>query len=271
LGRAGILVAGASGQLGRALTRILEADSTGFDLPDLDITDPVSVNRAVERVDPQWIINCAAVADVDLCERNAGLAMAVHRDGVRNLAATGRRLVTISTDHVFSGEPSRTRPFLEDDPPDPANVYAQSKLLGEGEALSAGSGDNIVIRTSWMYSKERGLVPFIYDSLRNSGAVKAVCDQRACITYAPDLARGILRVMESGLSGIFHLTGRPGTTPALLAREMSRRIGGRVEEVTWIELGLDAPRPPFSELATSRGIELPSMQNALERWEKRCH
>lgn len=266
--KAEFLITGASGQLGRALLRLLGERAAGTDLPGLDVTSAGSVRDAVDALDPLWIVNCAAVTDVDRCEREPELAMRVHRDGVANLAAAGRRLLTISTDHVFTGEKGRSRPFLEDDRTCPANLYGRSKLMGELEALESGPG-NIVVRTSWMFSDAEGLVPFIWRSLSRSGKVMAVSDQQACLTYAPDLAAAMVELMERDRSGVFHLVNRPGMTPARVADLAVRETGGEVRRVEWTDLDLDAPRPFYSELGTSRGVELPAIQDALERWKER--
>lgn len=250
-----------------ALLRLLGERAVGTDLPDLDVTSSDSVRAAVDAWDPLWIVNCAAVTDVDRCEREPELAMRVHRDGVANLAAEGRRLLTISTDHVFTGKKGRSRPFLEDDRTCPVNLYGRSKLMGELEALGSGSG-NIVVRTSWMFSDGEGLVPFIWRSLSLGGEVMAVSDQQACLTYAPDLATAMIELMERGRSGVFHLVNRPGMTPARLADLAARETGGEVRRVAWTDLDLDAPRPFYSELGTSRKIELPAIQDALERWKE---
>jgi len=262
-------VAGASGRLGTELVSLLGDGCIGMDLPVLDITSPVSIEKAVAEHDPAAIVNCAAITDVDLCQRNPELAIKVHVDGVANLASTGRRLITISTDHVFGGERGGTRtvPYDEDDRPSPVNVYGESKLAGESEALGARS-DNIVIRTSWLFSGREGLCPFIWNSLASRGRVKAVKDQVACFTYAPDLAGAILRLLNTGYGGIFHLVNTPGLSPAVLARRFAGVLGGMVEEVHWSDLGLDAPRPAYSELRTSRRLTLPGVEDALERWRK---
>jgi len=259
------LITGASGQLGRALLNILGENATGTDLPVLDITRPDSISAAVDRYDPYCIINCAAVTNVDLCQRKPELAMNVHRNGVANLARAGRKLLTISTDHVFTGFKGQKDPFLESDETLPANVYGESKLLGEFEALEADSG-NIVVRTSWMYSVSTGIVPFFWKSLSESGRVRAVEDQVACLTYAPDLAEAIVDILSKGGSGIYHLTSRPGITPAEAARALTEFTGGSVKKVRWDDLDFDAPRPIYSELATSREVQLPSVWDAMKRW-----
>jgi len=259
------LITGAAGQLGRALLKRLGKDAIGYDLPDLDITEPDSVGNIVRSVDPQWIINCAAITDVDLCQKKPELAMKVHRDGVVNLAETGRRLVTISTDHVFTGISGQTRPFFEDDDTCPANIYGESKLLGEIEAVRADPG-NIVIRTSWMFSATEGMIPFLSTSLLRTGYVPAVTDQIACMTYAPDIAEAIVCIIARGKGGLYHVTNPPGITPAEAARRLAGLVGGSVIETTWSDLDLEAPRPVYSALASTRGVELPAIWDAIENW-----
>lgn len=265
--KAEYLITGASGQLGVALLNLLGTAAVGTDLPEVDITEPDSVRAAVDRIDPQWIINCAAVVDVDLCQRKPDLAFKVHRDGVMNLARTGRKLLTISTDHVFTGFKGRKEPFLEGDETSPANVYGESKLLGESEAFDADPG-NIVIRTSWMFSSRTGMIPFFWRSLSEVGEVRAVCDQVSCMTYAPDLAAAIIDIISNEGNGLYHMACRPGLTPAQAAGKLAEFAGGSVREVSWSDLDLDAPRPVYSEIATSRGIQLPTIWNAVERWRK---
>ena len=265
--KAEYLITGATGQLGAALLKLLGTNAVGTDLPEVDVTDPASIRAAVDRIDPQWIINCAAVVDVDLCQRKPDLAFEVNSYGVRNLAMTGRKLLTISTDHVFTGIKGQKTPFIEGDITLPANVYGESKLLGETEALDANPG-NIVIRTSWMFSSMKGLIPFFWKSLSEDGEVMAVCDQVACLTFAPDLAKVIIGIISHGGSGLYHIASGPGVTPAQAARRLVEFTGGSVKEISWSDLDLDAPRPVYSEIATSRGTQLPAVWDAVERWRK---
>ncbi|OPL19989.1 MAG: hypothetical protein AVO35_00595 [Candidatus Aegiribacteria sp. MLS_C] len=261
------LITGGGGQLGRALADVLGEAAVITGLPELDVTSEASISSAVDRYDPDVILNCAAVADVDLCQRRPDLAGLVHVTGVENLAATGRRLLTISTDHVFTGTPGMTKPFTEGSPTCPANVYGQSKLMGEAPVLEARE-DNIVIRTSWMFSDGNGLCPFLWRELFGRGRVRAVRDQRACMTYAPDLAAKIVDMLQEGAGGLYHLANPPGVTPAELAHFLVHFTGGTVEEIDWHELDLDAPRPFYSELGTVRDHNLPSLDDALERWRR---
>lgn len=261
------LVAGSRGRLGRLLLERLGDRAAGEDLPELDIADPASVARAVRRWNPAWIVNCAAMTDVDACEERPADAFRIHADGVALLAASGCRLLTVSTDHVFGGGGPADGPIPETAEPCPVNAYGRSKLAGERHALARPG--NVVVRTSWLFDDRSGIVPFLWRSLARQGRVSAVGDQEAAITYAPDLAAAMEQLLETGAAGIFHAVNRGGTTPLRLARELSRSTGGTVLETTWTELGLTAPRPRYSVLGSVRGVEMPSASDALDRWRRR--
>ncbi len=263
------LVTGAAGSLGSTLMRVLGDSAIGVDLPELDITDGASVSEMVESVDPEWIINCAAVTDVDLCERDPELAFRVNRDGTALLADTGRRLLTISTDHVFGGGPPRSTPYTESDATSPVNIYGESKLQGEKAAVRRNP-DVIIVRTSWLYSDRSGLIPFLWNTLTDKGGVRAVGDQIAALTYVPDLAAAIIELIDQGSGGLYHAVNNSSLTPFDAAVMLSEYTGGEVARVTWTDLGLDAPRPLYSVLASEKGVILPGMENALDRW-RRCN
>ena len=260
---------GSEGSLGSALMGVLGGEAAGVDLPRVDITNPDAVSRTVEEVDPEWIINCAAVTDVDLCQRDPKHAFSVNCDAVALLAGTGRKLLTISTDHVFGGGPPRSHPYVESDTASPVNVYGESKLLGEEAALQ-GSGDVIIARTSWLYSDRSGIVPYLWGALTGEGQVRAVIDQVSALTYVHDLVPVILELIEHERRGVFHAVSAPALTPFDAAVMLSEHSGGEVAGVTWKELKRDAPRPRYSFLSSERGVVLPDSGDALMRW-RRCN
>jgi len=257
-----ILVAGARGLLGTAILARLGRRATGMDLPELDITDAASVTGAVKATKPSLIINCAALTDVDSCQTNPGRAFLVHRDGVRHLAETGVRLVTFSTDHVFTTGDS---PITEDAPAHPANLYGESKLAGESEALSTGRG--AVIRTSWLFGKGKGLLPWLHRGLLGGALLSVVKDQTACVTFVPHLVEAIAGIVDSGSTGIFHCVNPGPVTPLALASTLRERLGcGTFRAVCWKDLDVPAPRPFYSALGTTKPFHLPPLDAALEEW-----
>jgi dTDP-4-dehydrorhamnose reductase len=262
--KARFLVIGSSGTLGSAFRRILGREAAGFDLPEFDVTDPVAVGEAIRETGPEWVLNCSAVTDVDDCERDPRKAWSVHSDAVILLAAAGPKLVTFSTDQVFSGP--RSMPWLESDRPDPPNEYAKSKLAGEQAALERPG--SLVVRTSWLFGGDRGLVPFLANRIASGSGVRAVVDQEACITYAPDLAACVLSMIRQGASGLFHLCSPGGVTPFGLARYLSGEREAGIIPVRWTDLGLPARRPAYSVLGTLSGYVLPGWRDAIDRWRR---
>lgn len=257
-----ILVTGCRGLLGAALMARLGPRATGMDLPELDITDRASVSAAVRASEPSVIINCAALTDVDACQTSPDRAFLVHREGVRHLAETGARLLTISTDHVFTDGDS---PIVEDAPPRPANLYGESKLSGEPEALLTGRG--AIVRTSWLFGTAKGLLPWLRRGLLSGAELAVVKDQTACVTYLPHLVEAIVGIVDSGSTGVFHCANPGPVTPLDLALRMRDILGiGTIREVRWSDLDVPAPRPVYSALGTTGSFRLPPLDAAFGEW-----
>ncbi len=258
-----VMVAGASGMLGSEIMKLLGDSGVGFDLPDFDIADSVCVSSAVNKVKPDVILNTSALTDVDYCEKNPDAAESVHHTGVKNLVDTGIRVVTVSTDQVFTN--GGTRYLLESDPTEPANIYAATKLRGEIVALN--NPGNTVVRTSWLFGA-KGLLPWIVTKLINQEVVTAVTDQTSCLTSVVSLAEILVDMAvdenKTG-TGLFHCVSRGAITPYELACTVRDRIGaGVVRSTRWAQLSLPAPRPVWSALGTERSIVLPPLEEVLE-------
>ncbi len=125
----------------------------GIDLPEIDITDPQSVELVFGGFDPDFVINCAAYTAVDDAEANEELALLVNGLGPRLIANECRKasawLVHVSTDYVFDGE--ATAPYAEDATPDPRSAYGRTKLAGEEAAREILPDSHYIIRTAWLY------------------------------------------------------------------------------------------------------------------------
>ena len=136
-----VLVTGARGQLAGAIIDAYKdsAQVVAYSHQALDIGDFDAVMSRVEADRPDVVINCAAFNNVDLAEDECDKALTANAFAVRVLArsaqSVGAALVHYSTDFVFDGRGSR--PYTEEDTPNPQSVYAQSKLLGEWFALEA--------------------------------------------------------------------------------------------------------------------------------------
>lgn len=146
------------------------------------------------------MINCAAYTAVDKAEEESELAKQINHLAVTELAKISKknkiRLLHISTDYVFDGE--KDEPYLESDPPNPVNVYGQTKLAGEDAIRKIMLTDAVIIRTSWIYSEYgNNFMDKMLKLGKQRDKVNVVYDQIGSPTYATDLARTILTIVET--------------------------------------------------------------------------
>ena len=150
-----ILVTGASGQVGSATAKFLQAHAAviGTDRAALDLSKLDLIPQALDKIAPELVINTAAYTAVDRSEQEPALAQRVNADapGVMAQWCASHQipLIHFSTDYVFGGH--GTRPWSEDDPPHPLSTYGATKLAGENQVRAAG-GCFLIIRTSWVYA-----------------------------------------------------------------------------------------------------------------------
>jgi dTDP-4-dehydrorhamnose reductase len=270
-----VMIIGATGLLGKPLTRLWQgAELVGTGSRDLDIRDAMRVRGAVERSRPEWIVLAAAYTDVDGCESNSELALAVNRDGAVNVARAAMgakaKLLFLSSDYVFDG--TKRVPYEVDDPRNPRSVYGRSKAEAEIRLLEILPGCCIV-RTSWLYGVGGKCFP---DTILKLGASRPILDvvndQRGSPTYTVDLARTIIELCARDAHGIVHVTGAGDCTWFEFAREIVAAAGlqTQVRPVSSTEMARPAPRPPYSVLSATSlrkyGIEMPDWNDALRRY-----
>ncbi|QIB65702.1 dTDP-4-dehydrorhamnose reductase [Kineobactrum salinum] len=204
-----VVIAGADGQLGRELqcTAPTGVRCLGLNRTQLDITDPASIHRCLQELQPAWLLNAAAYTAVDRAEQEEALALQVNAEGAANLATACAerdiRLLQVSTDFVFSGESGR--PYQVDAPPEPLGAYGRSKLAGEQAVVSA-LPEVLILRTGWVYSRFGS--NFVKTMLRLMGerdALSVVCDQVGTPTWGRGLAQAAwAAVARPQLHGIYH-------------------------------------------------------------------
>ena len=274
------LVTGAGGMLGSDLAGALERAGesvSGLSRADLDITDEAAVLAAVRGCAPDVVVNCAAWTAVDEAESREDEALAVNGRGAGHVAAacaaSGARLVHLSTDYVFGGD--ATRPYTERDAPGPRTAYGRTKLAGEKAVLGALPGTGYVVRTAWLYGAHgRNFARAMIRLEREQATVTVVDDQRGQPTWTADVARRIIALARSGAAGgIYHVASSGEATWFEFAREIFRLLGAdpaRVRPVRSSEYPRPAPRPSYSvlghEALPALGIEpIGHWQTALQR------
>ncbi len=251
-----ILITGAAGLLGNAVVRTAEErghDVRALGRSTLDVTDAGEVDRRLRAEMPEIVVHCAAYTAVDRAEEESHQAMAVNRDGTRNVAMAsaqvGATVIYPSTDYVFDGRSDT--PYRPDDETSPVSAYGVSKLAGE-QVLAMSGCSGIVVRTSWLYgSGGRDFVDVVLKRGKRRGSeMTVVDDQVGCPTWTGSLAPGIVDLAESGARGTYHLCDAGQASWLDLARQVAEVAGLDIEfkSTSTLAWGAAAERPPFSVL-----------------------
>ena len=234
-----ILLTGANGQLGRAIRQVygdevtfINTDAFASDGIDvLDISDLEAVRLAIKEKQPDVIINCAAMTNVDGCETDLDGAYKANAIGPRNLAIgceeAGIKLVHVSTDYVFDGK-ERERPYTEFDAPAPLSAYGRTKLAGE-EFVKAFCKRYFIFRTAWLYGDGKNFIKTMLSLSETHDTLSVVCDQKGSPTSAKELARLIAKLEPTCEFGIYHATCEGDTNWADFTEEIMRLAGKDVK------------------------------------------
>jgi dTDP-4-dehydrorhamnose reductase len=206
-----VLIIGKNGQLGYELLKSLPEgiDCIGFGRDELDVTHPAEVQDFLTRFNPDTLINASAYTAVDKAESDRESCFAVNHFGAQNLAHTCSKLKTrllhVSTDFVFDGNCSS--PYQVDDLTNPLGVYGQSKLEGEKSVMQA-SVNNLVVRTSWVYSAHgNNFVKTMLKLMEDKEQLGVVYDQVGTPTWAAGLAEWLWGVVKKPeVKGVYHWT-----------------------------------------------------------------
>jgi dTDP-4-dehydrorhamnose reductase len=250
------LITGAAGMLGHDLVAALDGrDVVALTRAELDITDAEAVASAVAGIDV--VVNCAAYTAVDAAETDEEAAHLVNAVGPATLAeataATGAKLIQISTDYVFQG--SAATPYPEDEPRDPLNAYGRTKAGGEEAVLGLNPAGGYVVRTAWLYGRHGANFPATMlrlgrDPERES--VSVVNDQVGQPTWTADLARQLVLLADSDApAGVYHGTNSGQASWFDFAQATFQEAGldpAKVKPTDSSQFVRPAPRPAYSVL-----------------------
>jgi len=224
-----ILLTGATGQVGWELRKTLAplGEVKAFDRFGLDLADTPPLVATVRALQPQVIVNAAAYTAVDKAETERDMAFAVNATAPRVLAEEAKRigalLVHYSTDYVFDG--SKSTPYVEDDAPDPINVYGASKLAGERAIVGTGCR-HLILRTSWVYGpRGKNFYLTILRLAKERPELRIVDDQIGAPTSSLEIARATALLLRKDPQGLYHLSAAGETTWCGFARALLARAG----------------------------------------------
>lgn len=273
-----VLVLGAGGQLGEAVTARLGADHevVATTRRELDVTDGAAVGPRIAAIQPDVIVNCSAYTDVDRAEDEPVQAFTVNAMAVRWLAraadATGATLVHYSTDFVFDGQTDR--PYAETDAPNPRGTYAMSKLLGEWFAAEASRHYILRVESLFGGPKARSSIDRIRDNILAGTAVRAFADRTVSPSFVDDVVTATVALIDRRApAGLYHCVSSGWTTWVGVAEELARLLGrpdAVIEGVRMADLKMRVSRPLFAALSNAKlaaaGVPTPTWQQALHRY-----
>ena len=230
-----ILVTGSEGQLGQCIRDAATGSANKYiftDVDDFDITDPEAVELMVRCNDFQVIVNCAAFTDVNRAESQEDIAELINATAVGYLADAAKKynvlLIQISTDYVFGGNLNNT-PCTESQAPNPTGAYGRTKLHGE-QVIARSGCRHIILRTAWLYSEYgKNFVKTMLSLTASKPELKVVFDQTGTPTYAQDLAKAIVSIIDQGLydgnEGIYHYSNEGVCSWYDFTKEISAMAG----------------------------------------------
>ena len=282
-----LLITGASGLLGinLALEAMREHDVIGVDRGKLksapfkvieaDLANRGSINAVIDATRPDWLINCAALASLEMCEKDPIQARTLNTDLPGELAAAcakrNIRFVHISTDSVFDG--TKDGSYTEEDEPSPPGVYSQTKLDGE-RAVQNLKPQAVLARVNfygWSLGGRRSLGEFFVNSLSEEENVNGFTDVIFCPILVNDTARLLLEMLQKNLSGLYHVVGAQPMSKYQFGMEIARRFGLREDLISprsVEDAGLTAKRShnlwlSTHKLSTDLGHEIPPFSTGL--------
>jgi dTDP-4-dehydrorhamnose reductase len=275
-----VAIIGSRGQLGTDIVEAFQSHEAYEVIPltqaQADCTDAESVRKAVLRIRPPVVVNCAGFVHVDECEDQPQQAFAVNALGAlhvaRACAEANSMCVHISTDYVFDG--SKAGYYTESDSAYPVNVYGASKFAGE-ILVRQTVPHWLIVRAASLFgrtgarSKGGNFVETILAKAKMREPLRIVNDVRMSPTYTRDAATALVRLVETGANGIVHLTNDGACTWYEFAQQILDFVGLRVfiDPVSSKEYSTPARRPKNCVLQSERSlVKLRSWQDALKAY-----
>jgi len=238
-----LLITGASGLLGINLAmeamrehKVIGVDrgklkSAPFQVLEADLRHGNAMNSMIDASRPEWLINCAALADLEQCEEHPDLARILNAEIpgelARLCAKKDIRFVHISTDAVFDG--TKEGIYTEEDEPSPPGIYSQTKLDGE-RAVGQVNPQAIIARVNffgWSLGGQRSLGEFFIHNLSEGKNVNGFTDVLFCPMLVNHTARLLLEMLQRDLSGLYHVVGAQAMSKYQFGVEVARTFGLR--------------------------------------------
>jgi len=223
-----ILITGSNGLLGQKLVHLLKekhnviatslgscliSNQSDFIYQILDITDEYNIGKIFNMYKPKYVINTAAMTNVDACEDYRNLCDDINVKAVNYLSTACEKynshLIHISTDFIFDG---KNGPYDEDDEANPLSYYGLSKWKSE-QVLQKSNCKWAILRTILLYGtaenlERNNIVLWARKALKDSQELNIIDDQFRSPTLAEDLAQACYLVMKKEAIGVYNASGK---------------------------------------------------------------
>jgi len=279
-----IVLFGAGGQLGRTFTVVTQSQEikvSSYPRDKADITNRKIIFSILERENPDYVVNAAAYTAVDKAEAEQERAFLINEVGVKNIAEACKKynatLIHISTDYMFDGENSAA--YIENDKPNPINVYGLSKWKGE-EAVRQALDQHIILRVSWVFGLYgNNFVKTMLKLGSEREALNIVSDQIGCPTSTENISNVILEIIDhletksNKPFGTYHYCDSPVTNWHAFAKkifsEAEKYQPLKIKQVNAIKT-VDYPTPAKRPMNSQLNCELIKSTFDIEQrsWEK---
>lgn len=267
-----IMVTGANGRLAQELIPRLEKydEVCALTKEELDVTNKGHIEEILKRWNPHCIFHCAAYTDVDACEQEYEKAFEINSFGTLNIAKAAQNcladLVYISTDYVFDG--MKQSPYLEEDKPNPINIYGESKRLGE-RFVQLIHPKSYIIRTSWLYGSSSPIfVNRMIENAKKKKEIQVSNSEFSTPTSMKDFVEALVTVSKHSY-GTYHLVNEGSCSLYELAKQIYQEAGADPALVSPVSSGKEerqAKRPGYSALGKSKDFSMRSWQEALHEY-----
>jgi len=272
-----LLIAGATGRLGQAIGRLCDMRGLPYYMlsrSEMDITDPMMIEVALQQVRPWAVVNATGYTKVDDAERENAACRAANTEGPALLAKAcahyGVSLLTFSSSLVFDGAQAE-RPYVESDVVAPLNAYGRSKVEMEMRVIKTFP-EALIVRTGPLFGlwDDSRFIDDALHALESGETFAAADDVVVSPTYVPDMVHTALDLLIDSEIGIWHIANQGSLTWADFTRQIAiahgydpNLIEGRPAE----SLGWRAPRPRFCALESERAWVMPTLEDALESYK----
>lgn len=288
-----VLITGASGLLGANLALLAREQyevvgivnrrplpNAPFEILQTDLLDFDALPGVFDQTKPDWVINCAAIANLDDAEKDPEMAQRMNAELPGRLATEAAkrnlRFLQVSTDAVFDGAKGD---YDEEDAPAPLSVYGRTKRIAE-LAVKAAHPHVLIVRPvffGWSISGTRSLAEVFYSNLSQGKAMIGVTDRIFCPLHVSDLAGIILELLAKNLRGLYHAVSSDSMSKYDFGVAVAKRFGldaSLIEPSVTAETG--APRALNLSLRNSRltkalGRRLPTIAEGIEKLYKQDH